>query len=97
MEPGVRWGQGAHRCLSWWAVSQHKQGPGTGLSRAETRGQRTEHSSPPIDYCGGQGLEPDLQSPLLPHSGLPSHVGHEAGVAVAEGMAGPRGSLPPLS
>ncbi|CAI9167628.1 unnamed protein product [Rangifer tarandus platyrhynchus] len=43
MEPGVRWGQGAHRCLSWWAVSRHKQGPGTACpgQRPEVRGQST--------------------------------------------------------
>lgn len=35
MEPGVPdGGRGAHRCLTWWAVSHHKQGPGTGLARA---------------------------------------------------------------
>lgn len=35
-----------------------------------------------------------MTSPFLPLPGLPSHVGHEAGVAVAEGMSEPHGSLP---
>lgn len=35
--------------------------------------------------------------PLLPHPGLPSDVGHEDGVAVAEELSAPSGCSPPPS
>lgn len=101
MEPGVpSGGRGDHRCLSLVGVSHHKQGPGTGLARVEVRGRRTELA---CDCFGGRGRSrADEESsaqlvPVLPHPGLPSDVGHEDGVAVAEGLSEPREASPPPS
>lgn len=80
-------------------TTNRAQEPAQPGQRSEVRGQSRR-----VDDCGGRGPGARLMRspvcsrvPLLPHPGLPSDVGHEAGVAVAEGMSEPHGSLPAAS
>lgn len=68
---------------------RRKQGPGTGLARVEVRGQSRPCAAVAAGLWAGAAAEPGVQlGPLLPHpwGSLPD-VGHEDGVAKADGLA----------